>query len=89
MIIYIEQWAKLHTMRIMTYRRSITERKKHTEISNSKLCDNEGVSFSVTVLELYVCLWVSRTVQCACETSTLCHHIFFFKSKVGLEKLCR
>lgn len=24
-----------------------------------------------------MCLLVSPTVQCACETSTLCHHCFF------------
>lgn len=27
--------------------------------------------------KLSVCLLVSPTVQCACETSTLCHHCFF------------
>ena len=28
--------------------------------------------------KLSVCLLVSPTVQCACETSTLCHHVFVF-----------
>lgn len=52
MIIYAEKRASRYIMHVKTYSRSITERKEHT---NRKRCDNEGVSFGVTVLKI-VCV---------------------------------
>lgn len=51
-------------------------RRRNTQTGNSVIM--RGWALVWQHWKLSVCLLVSPTVQCACETSTLCHHCFLF-----------
>lgn len=53
----------------------VERRRRNTQTGNSVIM--RGWALVWQHWKLSVCLLVSPTVQCACETSTLCHHVFF------------